>query len=489
MQHLLSMILFLPLLVAFTMGIFRVSIETLRMVTFGSSLMVLLFAVVVTSYFNVEGGMQFVHNSSWISHYGINYSIGLDAISLLLLLLIALLMPLIFLAIWEEQRKGYFYNLLLLQAGISGVIMAQDLILFYLFWESMLLPIFIMIGSYGYGMRHFNAMKIIIMTVFGSMSMLLAIIYLGYTHYTTVGFWSFELSNLAQLAFDSKTSILLAGAFLLAFAIKIPLFGFHTWMAPAYSSSPTAIVVVLSAIMAKLGVYGLYRFGFTLFEIPLGFYTPYVILLCLIGIVFYSIHAIMQRDLKRIFAFSSGAHLSLITLGLFMTNIYAWSGGLYLLATHAIASAGIFLMIGMLGRRTQNIQIAHLGGIASIAPRFAFFFAFFALAITGVPGTGGFVAELLIIVGAFKYHFWVGVVAAMTMLGAILFIFWTLQRTLFGTTQEVTKHFGDLSAIEIGILTPLVIILLITGIFPSLLLDFFDASLSTNLEAFQGGVK
>jgi len=488
MPYILSTILFLPLIVAVVMGILRVSTHTLKVASLSASLMVLLFVLYVVTQFDSSQGMQFTYVAPWITSYGITYFIGLDSISLVLLLLIAFLMPLIYLAIWDEERKGYFYNLLLLQTGVAGVVLSLDLILFYLFWESMLLPIFIMIGSYGYGMRHFNAMKIIVMTVFGSMSMLLAILYLGYTHFSTLGWWSFAFSDLSKLIFEPQTSILLAAGFLLAFAIKIPLFGFHTWMAPAYNSSPTAIVVVLSAVMAKLGVYGLFRFSYTLFEAPLIHYTPYLIGLSLIGVVFYSIHAVMERNLKRIFAFSSGAHLSLIALGLFLTNIYAWSGGIYLVATHAIASAGIFLMIGMLGKRTESIRVADLGGIASVAPRFAFFFVFFALAITGVPGTGGFVAELLIIIGAFKYHFWVGVAAATTMLGAILFIFWTLQRTIYGKTQTQTHRFEDLDSIEIGILTPLVVILVVTGVFPSIFLEFFDATIEMGLASL-GGVK
>jgi len=488
MEYLLSIILFLPLVVAIVVGILRVSINRLKIAALASSVVVLLMVVIVTFYFDPQQGMQFIVVAPWITNYGITYYIGVDAISLLLLLLIAFLMPLIYLTIWHEERKGYFYNLLILQTGVAGVVLSLDLILFYLFWESMLLPIFIMIGSYGYGMRHFNAIKIIVMTVFGSMSMLFAILYLGYTHFHTLGWWSFAFMDLSELIFDPQTSILLAGGFLLAFAIKIPLFGFHTWMAPAYNSAPTAIVVVLSAVMAKLGVYGLFRFSYTLFEAPLSHYTPYLITLALVGMVFYSIHAVMERNLKRIFAFSSGAHLSLIALGLFLTNIYAWSGGVYLIATHAIASAGIFMMIGMLGRRTHTIRLAELGGIASVAPRFAFFFVFFSLAIAGVPGTGGFVAELLIIIGAFKHHFWVGVVAALTMLGAILFIFWMLQRTIYGKTQSATQNFNDLSCREIAILIPLVVILLATGIVPSIFLEFFDPNITMSLDAL-GGVQ
>jgi NADH-quinone oxidoreductase subunit M len=486
MENLLTNIIFLPLVFIIIMGLFKVPLHILRVGALSVSLMVFILVLVLTYHFDPDQTMQFITIAPWITSYGITYYIGVDAISLVLLLLISFLMPLLFIFLWNEKRKGFFYNLLFLQMGVMGVVVSLDLVLFYLFWEMMLLPIFIMIGKYGYGMRQFNAMKIIIMTVLGSMAMLFSILYLGYEYLQTTGAWSFALSDLSSLQFDPKTSIIIAGGFLLAFAIKIPLVGFHTWMAPAYSSAPTPALVILSAIMAKLGIYGIWRFGFELFEEPLLFYTPLFITFALIGVIFYAIHAIMEKDLKKMFAFSSGSHLPLIALGLIVANTYSWNGSLYLVATHALNSAGIFLMIGMLGMRLKTITIDDLGGLASVAPRFAFLFAFFALGIAGIPGTGGFVAELLIIIGAFQYNIFVGIVSATTMIAAMVFVFWMLQRTIYGKTNTVTADFKDLRVSEMFILVPIAFLILLMGVAPSLFTPLFETNLEILLTQLGG---
>jgi NADH-quinone oxidoreductase subunit M len=425
--------------------------------------------------------MQFVKDLPWIQNTGIRYYLGVDFLSLTVLILITLLMPPLYLYLKHEERKGYWYNMLLLQTGVTGAVLSLDLMLFYLFWETMLLPIFIMIGKYGNGMHRYNAMKILLITILGSMSMLFSIMYLGYMHFETTGVWSFALQDLSNIVFNAKTSILLAAGFLLAFVIKIPLVGFHTWMAPAYGSAPTPAVVIMSSIMAKLGVYGIWRFGFGLFETTLIYYAPYIIILALIGLLYYAVRAITEENLRKMFAYSSGSHLSLIALGLILTNVYTWSGSLYLIATHALASAGMFLMIGLTYKRFKTVQISELGGIATKAPLFTFFFAFFALSIAGLPGTGGFVAELLIIIGAFKTNFWIGFFTATTMLAAMVYIFWMLQRTLFGPDNN-SVEFKDLNMREMIMLLPLVLMLLLTGIAPSLFTPVFEPQLSAYLQ-------
>ena len=474
--HILSSIIFLPLLMAILLGVMRAPLKVLKAGAILSSLTTLLLVVRVIIDFNPKGGMQFMQNLPWIQNAGITYSVGLDALSLVLLTLIALLMLLLYLYMLKEHRKGYWYNMLLLQTGVTGAVLSLDLILFYLFWETMLLPIFVMIGKYGNGLRQYNSMKIVLMTILGSMSMLFSILYMGYIYFETTGAWSFSLYDLATIDLSTKSSIWLTAGFLLAFAIKIPLVGFHTWMAPAYGSAPTPAVVIMSAIMAKLGVYGIWRFGYGLFGGTLHYYTPTIITLALIGLLYYAIRAITEKNLRKMFAYSSGSHLSLIALGIFLSNIYAWGGSLYFIATHALASAGMFMMIGITYNRFRSVNIEQLGGIAQKAPIFTFFFAFFALCIAGLPGTGGFVAELLIIIGAFKSSFLVGILSATTMLSAMLYIFWMLQRTLFGASHNETK-IADLTLKEIAMLTPLVVLLLLTGIMPSLFIPYLEPQL------------
>ena len=482
MEHILTNIIFLPLFIAVILGIFRAELKYLKIGAMFSSVMTLILVLLVFYNFDTSGGMQFILSLPWIQNYGISYFVGVDYLSLVILLLISVLMPPLYIYMYHEKRKGYWYNMMVLQTGVTGAVLSLDLVLFYLFWETMLLPIFIMIGKYGSGMRQYNAMKIVLMTILGSMSMLFSILYLGFIYFDTTGAWSFSLNNLATLTFDAKTSIWLAAGFLLAFAIKIPLVGFHTWMAPAYGSAPTPAVIIMSAIMAKLGIYGIWRFGYGLFENTLSYYAPTIITLALIGLLYYAIRAITEDNLRKMFAYSSGSHLSLIALGIFLTNEYAWSGSLYFIATHAIASAGIFLMIGLTYKRFKTVNISELGGIAQKAPKFTFFFAFFALSIAGLPGTGGFVAELLIIIGAFKSSFWIGVLTATTMLSAMLYIFWMLQRTLFGQANN-DKEYPDLTLREIIMLLPLVIFLLATGIIPSLFTPIYETGLSDTLQS------
>ncbi len=491
MDHILSNIIFLPLFMAVILGIFGASLKVLRVGALFSAISTLVLVAWLTYNFDPHAGMQFVQNIPWIQNSGFSYFVGIDALSLVVLLLITLLMPPLYIYMYHEKRKGYWYNMMLLQTGVTGAVLSLDLVLFYLFWETMLLPIFILIGKYGNGMRQYNAMKIILITILGSMSMLFSILYIGYIHFETTGVWSFALNDLASITFNPKTSIWLAAGFLLAFAIKIPLVGFHTWMAPAYGSSPTPAVVIMSAIMAKLGIYGIWRFGFGLFETTLVYYAPTIIALALIGLLYYAIRAITEENLRKMFAYSSGSHLSLIALGVFLTNEYAWSGSLYFIATHALASAGMFLMIGLTYKRFRTVEISSLGGIASKAPKFTFFFTFFALSIAGLPGTGGFVAELLIIIGAFKANIWIGILTATTMLSAMMYIFWMLQRTLFGTSNNDIEY-SDLSIREMTMLLPLVILLLATGLAPSLFMPIFEPQLNTALHDMMiaiGGLK
>jgi NADH-quinone oxidoreductase subunit M len=483
MNMILTLIIFIPILGALLGSLVRASIPLLRLLAIVTSLFVLGLSWILAWYFDPHAGMQFVHIAPWIQNYGITYYVGVDALSLVLLLMITLIMPLLYLYMWREKRHGYWYNMMALQTGVLGAVLSLDLILFYLFWETMLLPVFIMIGRYGNTDNQYNAMRIVVMTIFGSMAMLFSMLYMGYLFFQSHGFWSFSYNDIASLSLDPRTSIVVAAGFLLAFAIKIPLPLFHTWMAPAYGSSPTPAVVILSSIMAKLGIYGIWRFGFGLFESTLEYYVTPLIVFALIGVIFYAIHAIMEPNLRRMFAYSSGSHLSLILLGLMLENVYTWNGSLYLVATHALASAGILIMIGMIYRRVRSITIDDLGGIAQVAPRFAFFFSFFALSIAGLPGTGGFVAELLIIIGAFKYSMIVGVFAALTMIAAITFVFWMLQRTLFGAPSTVTAGFQDLGRIDLLILTPLALLLLLTGLAPSLFTQLFEPALLEMLQA------
>jgi NADH-quinone oxidoreductase subunit M len=488
MEKILTYIIFLPAVSALVMAFSGVSFRTLRIGSILSSIAVLFLSMfILLSYDTEMGGMQFVRSLPWISSYGISYSVGVDIVSLVIVSMTALLMPLLHIYMWNYEKKGYWYSMLMLHTGVTGAVLAQDLLLFYLFWETMLVPIFVMIGKYGHDMNRYNAMKIFLMTVLGSMAMLFSILYLGFEHFDRFSKWSFSLHDLSRIPFDPQTSLSLTAGFLLAFVIKIPLPGFHTWMAPAYGSAPTPALVILSSIMAKLGVYGIWRFGYGLFGDTIHHYEKWILALSVIGMVYYAVRAVGEENLRRMFAFSSGSHLSLTAMGIVLGNIYAWSGSLFFIASHAISSASLFLMTGMLYRRTGSVKISDLGGIASKAPIFALFFVFFALATVGVPGTAGFAGELMIIIGAFKESFVSGFAASVTMLTAMIFIFTMLRRVIYSADGEAVGEFYDLKYAEMAILIPLALLLLVGGVAPSLFMDHFQTAL-VSIPGFKGGL-
>jgi NADH-quinone oxidoreductase subunit M len=323
-------------------------------------------------------------------------------------------------------------------------------------------------------------MKFMLYTVFGSFMMLIAILYLGYSHFEQMHEWSFSLSNLQTLHLNSEEMILLFAAFIFAFSIKIPLFPFHTWLPQTYRAAPIGAIVIMSSLMAKLGIYAIWRFNFGLFEQTSLEYSEFFVYLGIFGMLYFGFAAMKQDELKKLFAYSSASHLSLIVMGLFAFNYYAHLGAFYMVASHALSSAAIFFMIGMIYKRTQELNINKLGGIVHQAPIFSIFFAFFALSIVGIPLTGGFVSELLLIIGGFHYSFIVGLLSATTLLVAILFIFKVIQKVLYG--PQKLEEFEDLRTYEILSLIPLALIIIAMGIFPSYFIDKIKPTASEHLK-------
>ncbi|PHR55141.1 MAG: NADH-quinone oxidoreductase subunit M [Arcobacter sp.] len=465
MQNILSLLIFIPIITAIVLFLLPFSVKATRYVSFGATLLTTSLSMWMYTHFQATASMQFVEQYPWIKEYGISYHIGIDGISLIIVMMTNLIMPLLYLSFWHLNRKGYWLNLLIVHGGLTGAALALDLILFYLFWETMLLPIFFLIGLFGRENKNFMSMKFTLYTIFGSLMMLLAILYLGHSHHIQQGLWSFSITDLQVLIFDTQTSLLLFGAFIFAFSIKIPLFPFHTWLPQTYRAAPIGAIVIMSALMAKLGVYAIWRFVFTLFE-DLAFKSSYFfVVLGLFGMIYFGIAAMKQRELKKLFAYSSASHLSLVVMGIFSFNYYAHLGAFYMIASHALSSAALFMMLGMIYKRTQSLHIHTLGGIVHQAPIFSSFFAFFALSIVGIPLTGGFVSELLLIIGAFKYNIGLGFVAASTLLIAILFVFRVMQKVLYGKIK--LKEFAELRLYELLSIIPLALLILAMGIFPS----------------------
>ncbi len=480
---LLSWMIFLPIVTSILLFLLPLSLRVTKIVALAASSMVALLALLLYASFEPVAAVQFVEHTPWIATYGISYHVGVDGVSLPLVMMIALLMPLLGIGLYNREHKGVWLNLLLAQGGIMGAVLSLDMMLFYLFWETMLLPIFFMIGLFGYGRQHFITMKFTIYTIFGSLVMLVGLLFVAVTYYQQTGGFSFALDDLRHVSLTQTEALLAFFAFMLAFAIKVPLFPFHTWLSDTYRSAPTGAVVVLSALMAKLGVYAIWRFLFTLFESTSHDVAPWFVGIGLFGLIYFGIVAIRQQHIKRLFAYSSASHLSLMVVGIFIYDLYGLSGASYLIAAHALASGGLFIMVGMMYERTHSHAIDAMGGIAVHAPRFALFFAFFALSIVGIPGTAGFVAELLIVLGAFHYHPLVGFVSAMTILIAMLFMFNMLTRTLYGEAAESAKPFRDLTRNEIAALAPIALLILAMGIFPDVFMNKIEPTVEASINA------
>lgn len=469
MENILSLLIFIPILSAILLYLLPFNVKVIRYASFGVTLITTILSLWMYTHFQAGQAMQFVEHYDWIKAYGISYHIGIDGISLIIVMMTNLIMPLLYLSFWHLDRKGYWLNLLIVHGGLTGAALSLDLILFYLFWETMLLPIFFMIGLFGRGNKNFMSMKFTLYTIFGSLMMLMAILYLGHSNFQAYHVWSFSLNDLQTLHLDRTTTFLLFASFIFAFSIKIPLFPFHTWLPQTYKAAPIGAIVVMSALMAKLGVYAIWRFVFTLFE-PLALESAdFFITLGLFGMIYFGFAAIKQVDLKKLFAYSSASHLSLVVMGIFAFNTYAHIGAFYMIASHALSSAALFMMLGMIYKRTQNLEINTLGGIVHQAPLFSVFFAFFALSIVGIPLTGGFVSELLLIIGAFKINIVFGLVAATTLLIAILFVFNVMQKVLYGPKR--LESFAELRVYELLSLIPLALLILAMGVFPSLFID------------------
>ncbi len=406
---------------------------------------------------------------SW-NRWGSVTVLGVDGISLLVLMAASLLFPMVYL-LFKTRPRGYYCNLLIVQGAMIGAVCATDLVLFYIFWEVMLLPVFFMIGLYGGPKRIGATVKITIYTIAGSLLMLASIIYLGITYHSQAGEWSFDIARLSLLSLGGTTATLAFIGFMVAFAIKIPLFPFHTWLPDAYTEAPTGTTFVLSAIMAKIGVYGVVRFVVPVFEENLARYA--LILACsgVIGMMYCGIAALVQKDFKRMLAFSSASHMGIIALGIFCMNIQALTGTLYQIVAHATSTGVIFLLLGIIEERMGTRTIDDFGGVAYKAPIFAAFFAVAMLASVGLPGTSGFVGEFLIILGAVKFNPAIGVLAGTTLIIGVCYMLWLFQRVFFEKTNVRTATFRDLSPIETLTILPIVVLIIAMGIFPQPFID------------------
>lgn len=444
-------------------------------------------------YAEQQEGFQFIERLPWIQSFGIQYFLGLDGISLVLILLTTFLMPLVILGVWnsvEQKLKSFLFLLFFLQTAMLGAFVALDVVLFYVFWEAMLIPMYLLVGVWGGKDRIYAAMKFFIYTLVGSLLMLIAIFYLLYSYQKQFGHFSAAITNLYQLKteFDGLWSAqtLLFLAFALAFAIKVPLFPLHTWLPDAHVQAPTAGSVILAGVLLKLGGYGFIRFAFPLFPQAVHYTAPMFMTLAAIAIVYGAWTAMVQRDIKKLVAYSSVSHMGFVVLGLFSLNSMGVTGSIYQMLNHGISTGGLFLIVGMIYERRHTREIADFGGITRVMPLFAVFFLIITMSSIALPGTNGFIGEFLILLGSFQANKWLTVVATTGVIFGAVYMLWMFQRVMFGPiTSPENKTLKDLSVREVCVLLPIVAAIFVMGIYPKLFLYKMDGSIQRFLTQIQ----
>ena len=492
----LSLLIFLPLAGAVVLlFVNKENVKGLRVITLLLALVEFFISLPLFSSFNpATASMQFVEDRWWIEAYGISYKVGIDGISLLLVLLTTFLTVLCILSSWKAitfRVKEYMICFLFLETGMIGALVALDLILFYVFWEVMLIPMYFLIGVWGDPKRRiYAAVKFFLFTMAGSVLMLVAILVVYFINWKATGKPSFDVLDLYKLGIPVQTQYWLFGAFALAFAIKVPMFPFHTWLPDAHTEAPTAGSVILAGVLLKMGTYGFIRFAMPLFPKAAFDLLPLVCALALIGIIYGALVSMMQADLKRLVAFSSVSHLGYVMLGMFALNMQGVQGSIYQMLNHGISTGSLFLIVGMVYERRHTRLISEFGGLSKVMPVFAVFFMIVTLSSIGLPGTNGFVGEFLILLGTFQSNVVYGVLAATGVILGAAYMLWMFQRVMFGKiTRPENEKLQDLSAREITILVPMVILIFLMGIYPKLFFSKMDVTVEKFLKDFKGKVE
>jgi NADH-quinone oxidoreductase subunit M len=417
-------------------------------------------------------GYQLVDQHPWISEFGISWSLGVDGISLFLVMMTALLVPLALAgAGTHRDPKSFVAWIFVLEAGCIGSFLATDLLLFFLFFELTLVPVYFLIGGWGNERRGYAAIKFFVYTFAGSAFLLVGILSLVFIHQSQTRITTFNITALATTSLSGPASVWLFLAFTAAFAVKAPLFPFHTWSPDAYSEAPFAGSVLLAGVMAKMGTYGIVRFDLELFPHAVVVLAPLLLTLGVIGIIYGGIVAAVQRDLKRLIAYSSLAHIGFIVVGAFALTGEALSGAVLQMVNHGLYTAALFLLIAMIYRRRGSFQIPNLRGLQNTAPVMAGIFTVVMLASIGLPGLNGFVGEFLILAGTFLTHRWWAVVATTGVVIAAIYLLWAYQQVFHGNKDEGAKPFTEITTREALVLAPLVLLIVFLGIYPTPVLE------------------
>jgi NADH-quinone oxidoreductase subunit M len=482
---LLSLLTFLPLVGGAVIMAIRGSEEAVasnaRWTALWTSLIVFALSLVLWFRFDTSSaGFQFVEEAAWLPQWGISYKMGVDGISVLFVLLATALTPICILASWESigtRVREFMFAFLVLETMMVGMFAALDFVVFYMFFEGVLIPMYLIIGVWGGPRRVYAAIKFFLYTLAGSVLMLLALLAMWYAAGST------DIEALMRHQFAPAMQTWLFLAFFASFAVKVPMWPVHTWLPDAHVEAPTAGSVILAGVLLKMGAYGFLRFSVPMLPDATAYFAPMVFALSVVAVIYTSLVALAQTDMKKLIAYSSVAHMGVVTIGIFTVNEQGISGALFQMLAHGVVSGALFLCVGVVYDRIHSREIARYGGLADRMPKYALAFMLFSMASVGLPGTAGFVGEFLVLVGAFKVSFWLALLGSMGMILGAAYMLYLYRRVLFGRiTRDDLKSILDLTPREIAVFAPLVVLTLWMGIYPSSFTVFWDASVQAMVE-------
>ncbi|XPV68843.1 MAG: NADH-quinone oxidoreductase subunit M [Halarcobacter sp.] len=486
MEHILSILIFFPAFAAL-IG-FLVKNDSIRM--YGIVVTAIEFALSIFLWFSFDtniAGMQFSQISPIISAYGINYQVGIDGISLFLVIMTTFMTMISIIGLTEKRNlKHLIITVLFLEMTMVGVFVALDAIIFYAFWELSLVPMLYIIGAWGGQLRIYASIKFFLYTFLGSLIMLVGMLYLGYVYFQTTGNWSFSILdwNMMILPFDMQFWLFIA--FFCGFAIKVPMFPFHTWLPYAHGQAPTIGSVILAAVLLKMGTYGFVRFSLPLFPDASVYFTIPMAILALIAIIYTAMVAYAQEDMKQVIAYSSVSHMGVIILGIFALNVEGIGGSIFLMISHGIVSGALFMLVGVIYDRRHTKMIKDFGGLAKVMPKYATIFAVMLMASVGLPLTIGFVGEFLSLLGFFKVSPVLTLIAGLTIILGAVYMLVMYKKSFFGPlTNPENEKLQDIKGREVAALLPLVALVVILGVYPKPILDPVNKSVSQLVEIMQ----
>jgi NADH-quinone oxidoreductase subunit M len=467
--------------------------RAIRWVALLAALASFFFSMVLLGYDTGGSEFQFREEVEWIPAFGMGYRLGVDGLSVVLVLLTTVLSVVAILYSWDPIQtrvKEYYAVMLLLMVGMLGVFVSLDLFLFYVFWEISLIPMYLVIGIWGGPRRIYATVKFVIYTLVGSLLMLVAILAVAIAHGADTGTFTFAYEQLRGFPYADGLQAMAFVAFFLAFAIKVPMWPLHTWLPDAHVEAPTAGSIILAAVLLKLGGYGFLRFSLPLLPNAAMEFAPIVIGLSIVAILYGALVSMVQPDLKKLIAYSSVSHMGFVTLGTFVFNQQGLSGAVFQMVSHGVTTGALFLLVGVIYERTHDRMIAHMGGLNARLPRYAAIFGLFTLASIGLPGLSGFVGEFLVVLGAFRYSGWVAAAAMFVVILSAVYMLWMFQRVFFTVPSDWMRRWWprltDMSRTEWLSVAPLILLAIGLGVFPGPVLDAIAQPMQRIVDAVSG---